>query len=70
MLTLDNLVMILTGKSAGKPNFGCPFCSASSPYLLDGELYCLRDLLELHQVKIGTRNSRPYWPLILYPGDT
>ena len=42
--------MILVGKSLGKPNFGCPFCSASTPYLTDGELYCLEDLLELHKV--------------------
>ena len=44
------LVLILTGKSGGKPKFGCPFCSACTPYMQDGELYSLGDLLELHQV--------------------
>ena len=37
--------MILCGKSSGKPKFGCPYCSASTPYLDDGTLYTLADLL-------------------------
>ena len=32
-LKLIVLVMILVGKSAGKPFHGCPFCSASTPYV-------------------------------------
>ena len=32
------MLMILVGKSGGKPKFGCPFCSASTPYLDDGVL--------------------------------
>ena len=44
------LVLCLVGKSAsGK--FGCPMCSASSPYTEDGELYTLEELLVLHRVK-------------------
>lgn len=42
--------MTLEGKSSGNPKFGCFLCSASFPYLEDGKLYTLRDLLELHQV--------------------
>ena len=42
--------MILVGKSLGSPKFGCPFCSACTPYLEDGELYTLADLLELNKV--------------------
>ena len=42
--------MLLVGKSSGKPKYGCPFCSASVPYLEDGQLYTLGDLLHLHQV--------------------
>ena len=42
--------MILSGKSLGKPTFGCPFCSARIPFTLDGELYTLADLLALHEV--------------------
>ena len=45
------LVMILVGKSAGKPFHGCPFCSASTPYMENGQLYTLGDLLDLHQVQ-------------------
>ena len=42
-------VLCLVGKSSsGK--FGCPFCSASSPYDEDGELYTLGTLLDLHKV--------------------
>ena len=44
-------VMMLTGKSSGSPKHGCPFCSASSPYVKDGVLYTMGDLLGLHQVK-------------------
>ena len=44
------LVMILTGKSPGKPSHGCPFCSARTPYLENGDLYKLGDLISLHQV--------------------
>ena len=43
------MYMLLTGKSLGKPKFGCPFCSACTPYLEDGELYYLKDLLALHK---------------------
>ena len=43
------MYMLLTGKSFDKPKFGCPFCSACTPYLEDGELYYLKDLLELHK---------------------
>ena len=43
------LLLILVGKPGGKPKFGCPFCSACTPYEKNGELYCLNDLLELHQ---------------------
>ena len=42
--------MILTGKSPGKPSHGCPFCSARTPYLENGDLYKLGDLISLHQV--------------------
>ena len=35
----------------GKPKFGCPFCSACTPYLSDGDLYCLGDLIQLNQVR-------------------
>ena len=42
--------MIVCGKSLGKPTFGCPFCSASTPEFSDGELYTLGDLVELNQV--------------------
>ena len=44
------LVMILAGKSGGKPKFGCPYCSSSIPYTTDGALYTLGRLLELHEV--------------------
>lgn len=50
-LKLIVLVMILVGKSAGKPFHGCPFCSASTPYMENGQLYTLGDLLDLHQVQ-------------------
>ena len=53
-------VMILTGKSGGKPKYGCPFCSASTPYLANEELYCLGDLLELHKVKLIFKNLSNY----------
>jgi hypothetical protein len=43
-----NMLLILLGKSEGKPKFGCPFCSASTPYLDDGVLYTLSDLISLH----------------------
>ena len=42
--------MILVGKSHGKPKFGCPMCSAFTPYIEDGTLYKLSDLLDLHEV--------------------
>ena len=42
--------MILTGKSLGKPTFGCPFCSACTPDFSDGELYTLGDLVDLNKV--------------------
>ena len=42
--------MILVGKAAGKPKYGCPFCSASTPYTDNCDLYTLQDLLNLHQV--------------------
>ena len=42
--------MILAGKSGGKPKFGCPYCSSSTPYTTDGALYTLGQLLELHEV--------------------
>ena len=45
-----SLVMILVGKSPGKPKFGCPMCSAFTPYTEDGTLYKLSDLLDLHEV--------------------
>ena len=43
-------VIALVGKSQGKPKYGCPFCSAHTPYKEDGELYTLGDLMDLHQV--------------------
>ena len=42
------LLMIMVGKSGGRPKFGCPFCSASVPYQSEGELYSLHDLMDLH----------------------
>ena len=42
------LLRILVGKSGGNAKFGCPFCSASFPYHKKSQLYCLNDLLELH----------------------
>lgn len=50
--------MILVGKASGKPTYGCPFCSASSPSYLDGDLYCLGDLIELNKVR-----GNYYWLL-------
>ena len=47
---LSYLEIICVGKSSGKPKFGCPFCSSCSPYLEEGELYTLGDLIQLHQV--------------------
>ena len=44
--------MSLVGKSGGKPNYGCPFCSARNPYKENGNLYTLGDLIELHQVRL------------------
>ena len=32
------MLMTLVGKSAGKPKFGCPFCSACTPYTENGNL--------------------------------
>ena len=43
------LVMILIGKSGGRPKFGCPFCDASYPFDKDGILYTLARLVELHE---------------------
>jgi hypothetical protein len=57
--------MILTGKSGGKPTFGCPFCSASSPYMQDGELYTLGDLLELYKV-VKYNFDQHYFYYVLY----
>ena len=54
-LTTENVVnfvavLCLVGKApSGK--HGCPFCSASSPYTDDGELYTLGNLLDLHRVQ-------------------
>ena len=42
------LLMILVGKSGGRPKYGCPFCDACYPFEAEGELYCLNDLLELN----------------------
>ena len=54
----DISVLILVGKSLGKPTFGCPFCSARIPFTEDGVLYTLADLLALHEVIVKTqRNS-------------
>ena len=44
--------MICAGKSNGNPKHGCPFCSASSPYLSNGDLYTLGDLFTLHKVYV------------------
>ena len=44
------LVMILVGKASGKPKFGCPFCSAFTPFLERGDLYTLQDLIKLNEV--------------------
>ena len=41
--------MICVGKSSGKPKFGCPYCSACTPYLEEGILYTLEDIINLHQ---------------------
>ena len=49
-ITILVIVLILIGKPGGKPAYGCPFCSARTPYKQGGKLYCLGDLLELHQV--------------------
>ena len=49
--TRSCLVMILSGKSSGKPKYGCPFCSAKTPYTSDGQLYTLAGLLSLYEVK-------------------
>ena len=49
-LAYFSVVMILVGKSLGKPTFGCPYCSACTPQFLDGELYSLGNLVELNQV--------------------
>ena len=38
------LANIFVGKASGSPKFGCPFCSAPSPYTKPGKLlstqYC------------------------------
>ena len=44
--------MILCGKSMGKPKFGFPYCSASTPYTADGVLYTLADLVDLNEVTL------------------
>ena len=43
------LVMILVGKSGGKPKFGCPFCSSAQPFKEQGILYTVARLVELHE---------------------
>ena len=53
LFIIELLVMILAGKSSGKPKYGCPFCSACTPYKTDGSLYTLANLLEHHQVNIA-----------------
>ena len=54
------LLMILVGKSGGRPKYGCPFCDASYPFMADGELYCLNDLLNHHKhfVDAGANHKR------------
>ena len=42
------MLMTLVGKSAGKPKFGCPFCSACTPYTENGNLYTMQDIVNLH----------------------
>ena len=47
------LVMILVGKSAGKPKYGCPFCSSAQPFKEKGKLYTLSRLVELNESYIS-----------------
>ena len=53
--------MILVGKSPGKPKFGCPMCSACTPYTDDGSLYTISDLLALHQVRFFKNAMLKNW---------
>ena len=62
------LVMILMGKSSGKPKFGCPFCSAAQPFKEKGQLYTLSRLVELHQAFVA--DGRPYKDQMKYENVT
>ena len=51
------MLMIMVGKSSGSPKHGCPFCSACSPYLENGTLYTLADLLDFHQKFVNSGSN-------------
>ena len=52
------MLNILTGKSGGNPKYGCPFCNACSPYLENGVLYCLSDLLALNKAYVDSGSNK------------
>ena len=54
------MLMILVGKSGGKPKFGCPYCSACTPFDTNGVLYTIGRLIELNYkfVKNGSKMKK------------
>ena len=53
------MLLLLCGKSLGKPKHNCPFCDATEPFHGDHNLYTIGDLFDWHEkyVKDGAKRN-------------
>ena len=53
------MLLLLCGKSQGKPKYNCPFCDATEPFDGDHNLYTIGDLFDWHEkyVKDGAKRN-------------
>ena len=53
------MLLLLCGKSLGRPKHNCPFCDATEPFHGDHNLYTIGDLFDWHEkyVKDGAKRN-------------